>query len=336
VNALRTGLVALIWLAIALVVAVGVAGLAATMNRAPGTPARAELTWDGDQEAQPALDAATADLQALSDRVDELGATARDALSQVAAGDVDGLQQAIAKGTQTLTAIDAANGKLNGSVAAIPHSGADWALDLSGAMRHRYEELNRTTTIASGLETDWAAFSGRALDAATMTQLLTLHDTQSGDAAKEGTAGRYKSALTALDQSDATIAHARTLRDELAKTSDVTTLTSWIDRNAAYDAALRNLYRALVASNGRVTPAVSKAIDGERTARADLPADTRPLVVIMSDIAQGGLNQAVISIEQARGALSEALDTQQQLQTTPTEPPDATLAPDDGSASPSP
>ena len=41
----------------------------------------------------------------------------------------------------------------------------------------------------------------------------------------------------------------------------------------------------------------------------------------MSDIAQGGLNQAVISIEQARGALNEALDTQQQLQDTPTEPP---------------
>src|SRR5690242_8754006 len=106
VNALRTGLVALLWLAIALVIAVGVAGLAATMNRAPGTPARAELTWDGDREAQPALDAATSDLQALSDRVDDLGATARDALSQVAAGDVDGLQQAIAKGTLTLSAID--------------------------------------------------------------------------------------------------------------------------------------------------------------------------------------------------------------------------------------
>ena len=33
----------------------------------------------------------------------------------------------------------------------------------------------------------------------------------------------------------------------------------------------------------------------------------------MSDIAQGGLNQAVIAIEEARGALAEALDLQQQL-----------------------
>jgi hypothetical protein len=336
VNAIRTGLAAFIWLAIALVVAVGVAGLAATMSHTPGTPARAELTYDGDREIQPALDAATTNLEVLSDRVDDLGAAARDALTQVSAGDTDALQQTIAKGTLLLDAIDAANANLRGSVAAIPHSGSDWALAVSAAMRHRYEELDRTTAITSTLEGEWALFTGRALDAATITQLLALHDTQTTDAAKEGTAGRYKAALDALDESDATIARARALRDTLGKTSDVTTLTSWIDRNAAYDAALRDLYSALIASKGRVTPPVAKAFDAERAARAQLPADTRPLVVIMSDISQGGLNQAVISIEEARGALNEALDTQQQLQAAPTEPPDATLAPDDGSASPSP
>ena len=63
-----------------------------------------------------------------------------------------------------------------------------------------------------------------------------------------------------------------------------------------------------------MTDPVRKAFDGERAARAQLPRDTQALVVIMSDIAQGGLNQAVISIEQARGALGEALDVQEQLQ----------------------
>jgi hypothetical protein len=336
VNAIRTGVAGFIWVAIALLVALGVAGIAATMSHTPGTPARAELTYDGDREVEPALDAATADLQSLSDRVDDLGAAARNALTQVAAGDTDALQQTIANGTLLLDAIDAANAKLRGSVAAIPHSGDDWALDISNGTRHRYEELDRTTGITSTLEADWTLFTGRALDAATMTQLLALHDTQTANAAQEGTAGRYKAALDALDESDATIARANSLRDTLAKTSDVTTLTSWIDRNAAYDAALRQLYTALIESKGRVTPSVSKAFDNERAARAQLPADTRPLVVIMSDISQGGMNQAVISIEQARGALGEALDTQQQLQDAPTEPPDATLAPDDGSASPSP
>ena len=37
----------------------------------------------------------------------------------------------------------------------------------------------------------------------------------------------------------------------------------------------------------------------------------------MSDIARGGLNQAVIAIEEARGALSSAIDRQQQLQDPP-------------------
>jgi len=335
VNALRTVIAALLWLAVALVVAVGVAGIAATMSHAPGTPARAELTWDGDRQSEPAIDAATADLQALSDRVDDLGATARDALVQVSAGDVDALQGSITNGTLQLRAIDAANTKLGGSIAAIPHAGSDWALDVSGSTRQRYEELRKTSSLTSTLEADWAAFTGRALDAATMTQLLALHDTQTAAAAKEGTAGRYQEALKALDTSDATIARARGLRDSLAKSSDVSTLTSWIDRNAAYDAALRDLYEALIQSKGRVTATVRNAIDAEKAARAQLPPDTRPLVIIMSDIEQGGLNQAVISIEQARGALSAALDTQEQIKAGPSEPPDATMAPPvDASQSP--
>jgi hypothetical protein len=333
VNVLRTVIAAVVWLALALLIAVGVAGVAATMSRAPGSPARAELTWTGDHETGAALDAATTELQAVSDRVDDLGSTARDALSQVAAGDVDALQGSIAKGTLLLGAIDTANATLRASVDVVPHAGADWAMHVSADTRHRYDLLARTTELTSGLAGDWALFTGRALDAATMTQLLALHDTQAAGAARLGTAGSYRDALRALDDADATIARARTLRDSLAKTSDVTTLTSWIDRNAAYDAALRKLYEALIESKGRVTAPVRKAIDGERAARAQLPADTRPLVVIMSDIAQGGLNQAVISIEQARGALNDALDAQQQLQATPTEPPDATLPP---SADPSP
>ena len=102
------------------------------------------------------------------------------------------------------------------------------------------------------------------------------------------------------------IAQARDLRDDLAGSTDVATLTTWIDRNAAYDAALRRLYDALLDSDGRVTDRVRSAFEGEQAARRQLPPDTRGLVVIMSDIARGGLNQAVIAIEEARGALSSA------------------------------
>ena len=94
----------------------------------------------------------------------------------------------------------------------------------------------------------------------------------------------------------------------------MSTLTAWIDRNAAYDTALRRLYDALLSSKGRVTDKVRAGFDGEQAARHQLPPDTRGLVVIMSDIAEGGLNQAVISIEEARGAIGSALDLQHQMQ----------------------
>ena len=63
-------------------------------------------------------------------------------------------------------------------------------------------------------------------------------------------------------------------------------------------------------ARGRVTDDVRAAFAAEKEARARLPEDMRGLIVIMAEVAQGGLNQAVISIEEARGSLSAALDVQ--------------------------
>ncbi len=100
----------------------------------------------------------------------------------------------------------------------------------------------------------------------------------------------------------------------LAARVDTTTLVQWLDLNAAYDAALRTLYETILAADGVVTDEVRAAAEAEQSARARLPRDTRALVVIMNDVAQGGLNQAVISIEEARGALAAELDVQRSLQ----------------------
>jgi len=56
-----------------------------------------------------------------------------------------------------------------------------------------------------------------------------------------------------------------------------------------------------------VTKDVRAAIDAERAAKDRLPPDSRGLIVIMSEIGRGGMNSAVIAIEEARGRLSEAL-----------------------------
>ena len=60
-------------------------------------------------------------------------------------------------------------------------------------------------------------------------------------------------------------------------------------------------------ASGRVNSAVRKAMTEERKAKDRLPPDTRGLVLIMAEIGRGGMNGAVIAIEEARGQLSAAL-----------------------------
>lgn len=310
---LRTVGLAIVWLALAALIALGAAGIVASMNHIPGTDGRPELTWTDDQAARPALDAATDELQALSERVDQLATTARAALTAVNAGDVSALSTAIATGTGQIGSVEGQASRLDDALGTVAGAGNNPELALSPDVIHRYQALSATHGLTDGLRGDWAGFSGQALNAATLTNLLAQHDRQTVSAVTQGSAAHYQQALMLLDSADATIAQARTARDKLAATSDVSTLTNWIDRNAAYDAAVRRLYQALLSSKGRVTDKVRAAFAGEQSARRALPADTRALVVIMSEIAQGGLNQAVISIEQARGKIGAAIDLQQQL-----------------------
>lgn len=309
------------WSVLAALVSLGGGGVAAAFNHLPATAARPELTWAADGLAAPALDAATGRLQVLSDATDKLGISARAALTNLVSGDVAGLAKTVDAGTAQLAAIGSASDSLATSLAAVPYTTGHSELYLSAALRHRYDELLKTRTLTHGLEADWAVLSSRALNASTVPSLLALHDTQTAAAAKEGSAAHYTKALTLLNASDATIAKTRALRDHLGESADVTTLTTWLDLNAAYDRALRTLYKALLDSRGHVTSAVRKAFAGEQAARAALPRDTRAVVVIMASVAEGGLNQAVIDIEVARGSLLTALDLQQQLQSGGTPAP---------------
>jgi hypothetical protein len=319
-DTLRRLLARLAWLALAALIALGGAGLVASMDHLPGTSGRPELTWTGDRAAVPALGAATAELERLAADVETLGTSARLALAQVVAGSLDGLNATIADGTLQLAAVSAQATELETSLASVPGVGEGAAFRVSAGIRHRYDELATVIGVTNGLAADWTAFTGRALDAARLTGLLADHDARTATAAKEGAAAHYAVALEALDLSDALMAEARALRDRLASTTDVTTLTEWLDRNAAYDAALRTLYQSLIDANGRVTAAVRKAFAAEQAARERLPEDNRGLVVIMAEVAQGGLNQAVISIEEARGELDDALEVQRRLEEAPALP----------------
>jgi hypothetical protein len=309
---LRALLPRLAWLAVAAVIAAGSAGLVTAMQRQPAAT-EPELTFAGDEAARPALDAATDELRALSDEVEVFGATARQTLAAVVGGDLQGMEALITAGTSQLAIVDRQAAELEAAVAAVPGMGAGSELTISPDLRLRHAALLAATGLTAGFDAGWGMFTGRALAAASLTTLLMRHDEETAAAASEGSAAHYKEALALLDRSDATVAEGRALAQQLGEAADVSTLLTWLDRNAEYDAALRDLYQSLVDAKGRVTDTVRAAFAAEKEARARLPEDTRGLVVIMAEVAQGGLNQAVISIEEVRGSLSAALDAQADL-----------------------
>jgi hypothetical protein len=190
-----------------------------------------------------------------------------------------------------------------------PIVGTDAAgYELSDGVIARYERLVSASVATRDLDAAWARLTVGSLAASRLATTLAAHDAAVLDAAELGRDARYEEAATSLDLADAAIADSRALRDRLSATVDVSTLDEWLDRNEAYDQALRGLYDALGTVGGRVTDAVRDAIDAERRAKDRLPPDARGLILIMGEIGRGGMDSAVVTIEEARGRLDSRLD----------------------------
>jgi hypothetical protein len=303
----RRVVLAAIWVVVAILIALGAAGIVGAMANVPGTPARAELTYAGDQAIEPGLAAAESSLVDLAEEVRLLSDLGRRALTALVAGDIETLTTTVSDGEELATTIQNHADELRGELAGLPGIGPGDELILSAAVRDRQARALAALTPTEGLAAAWTRLAVGSVAATRVTGLLSEHDLTTAEAAALGRTGKYAEALEKLAESDRMIFEARNLRDSLAATIDVTTLGQWLDLNAQYDAALRTLYQTIMDANGRVTPEVRAAFEAEAAARERLPADTRALVIILSEIARGGLNQAVIGIEQARGELEAAL-----------------------------
>ncbi len=303
---LRRTSVAVAWLVAALVVALGAAGIVAALDHLPGGAGRPELTWTADRAVADDLDAASADLAALADAVGVLGGHGRAALAALVGRDSAGVAAALDAGAAALDAVDAAAAALAARLASIPLIGADRAIRHSAVTLARYDAAAAALAAVDPLRPAWEFLTAGVVPATELTGHLLAHDQIAATAIQYGGAAKYPQAIARIDEAAAELAAARTIRDRLAATVDVATLDQWIERNGAYDDALRSLWDALRLSSGRVTQAVRDAAAGERAARDLLPPDARALVVILGDVARGGLNQAVIVIEEARGSLLDA------------------------------
>jgi hypothetical protein len=305
------------WVAIALLISAGAAGLVVGMDHIPGTAARAELTADADAAAEAALDDAQAKLQDLTEEVKELGVLARGALASLSGQDLDTVQQSVDQGAELVAGISDRSRAIRAELLAIPGVGGPSAeLSTSADVRRRHAAMLDALAVTESLDDAWVDLTTGSLAAARLSRLLGDHDRIMGDAVLDGREGKYDSAIEKIDEASAVLTEADTMRVQLANTVDVSTLIEWIRRNRNYEDALRSLYATVVEAGGRQTAAVREAIAAERSARKELPPDARGLVVIMAEIGRGGLNGAVITIEEARGRLANALEA-----STPASPP---------------
>ncbi len=298
----------LVWLILIVLIALGAAGLVTGMDRPPGSAARPEVAYAGDAEVALLLDHAQAQLVAVADEVQALGTQARGALSALNGSEPATVDAAIAEGDRLVADITTRVAALRRELDQVPYLGTPQApLMLSDVVIARYAALVEAASTTGGLDADWRRLTVGSVSAAQMSALLAEHDRLVGEAAAHGVKAKYREALKVLDQAAERLAAARRLRDILIRTVDVTVLDEWLGRNAAYDVALRGLYKVSPVG-GRVTPAFREAYAAEAAARARLPPDSRGLVIIMAEIGRGGMNGAVIAIEEARGRLSAALE----------------------------
>jgi hypothetical protein len=310
---IRTGiarqLVRLGWLGLAAGLALGSAGIvAATQHPLTGNN-RAELTWGADQQLTVKLDAAVRDLALLNDDVETLGKMARNALANLAQVNQVGLTQAWDGGSNAVNSIAARAADLTKRLNCDTWSDAQ-ALELSKiyspALVDRYHNVCLAITSVAPLRADWESLVAGSRTAMQVATDINTHDQIAADALQLATQGRYPDALAKLQGATAAIADAASITAELAKTTDVSTLSNWLTRTTGMDDSLEVLWQAMIDSNGRITPQVTAALKNESDAKALLPDDNSVLQVVLYELA-GNLTSDGISIETARGALADAI-----------------------------
>jgi hypothetical protein len=156
-------------------------------------------------------------------------------------------------------------------LARIPYvARTDTGLLVSRAVVTRHAALVAALEGTAGLQDAWVRLTTGSVAATRLGSLLAQHDEQVTDAAALGRAAatrtRWRDSRGGRDAR-----RGPTLRNQLANTVDVTVLDEWLDRNAAYDVALRGLYTAYAKVGSRVTDELRDAIAAERAARRDLP-----------------------------------------------------------------
>jgi hypothetical protein len=298
---------ALAWTVLAAAVALGAAGLESQLIHPPGGASRAELTYTTDHALQARLDTAAASIADISGNVDRMADAAKAALGSISNVDPTQLKVNLERGSGAAALISSAALDLRTSLAGLPGDGPDKTVFYSNAVLVRRAQILAAMDTALSLAKDWQQVTTGSLSAARAAELLNDHEVTIFQASQLGTKSQFSDAIALIEQAKVTLEDIVSLRDQIVTGAQVTVLDEWIQRHTAYDAALENLYKGLQKSNGRNTLIVQQLVRQEAAARANLPPDNRAIIVVVAQIAQGGLNQAVIAINEAQGRIESAL-----------------------------
>jgi hypothetical protein len=317
----RRLLMAVGWTVVAAILALASAGLVGQLSHPPGDARREELTWAADQRLGTQLDEVSAGLADLGELVDSLADDARAALIAVSSADTTSLQEALDGGAARAATIDSTAIRLRTALEALPGDGPDAAMTYSNATLVRRAAILAALDAVAGLSDEWTRVASRSHDAASLIVAIGDHDSTLVDAAAAGVKARYATAIGLCNDALDVMAQISDMRARFVPTDEVTVLDDWIARHQRYDEALLALYTALKKSGGVRNPKVDAAYREQKAALADLPSDNRAIVVILAEVAQGGLNQAVVAIEDARGRIDEAIAEATSSEAPSSEPP---------------
>lgn len=300
----------LFWTALFAVLAAGGAGLVGQAWHPPGSPVRAELTYPGDAALDARLDAATAGLAEIADEVEVLADAAKTALAEVTSSESERLRAAVERGDEAATTIEGRAAALRVALADLPGTGPTVTIEYSNATLVRRSTVLAAIEAASGLAVHWRQVAARATETANLTTQIARHDQTVIAAAADGKERRYQRAIRVLDEALLIVVDIQSRRARLIAGTEGTVLDEWITRSRDFDTALKNLYAALdecACPGGPYTVAVQFANRDMELAKAQLPPDRRTIIVIVSEVTAGGLTEAVIAIEDARGQIEDAL-----------------------------
>ncbi|MGD0862287.1 MAG: hypothetical protein ABSA21_05940 [Candidatus Limnocylindrales bacterium] len=303
-------LVRVAWLGLAVLLALGSAGIVAATGQPPQGDNRPELTYGADQVLSNRLDAAIHDLNTLNNDVVVLGQMARDVLSNLSQVNEAGLDAAYTDGDKAVSEIDAGAAKLSSEFQCATSwtsaREADLARTYSRTMIDRWHQVCVAIDSVAPLKDNWAAMENGARVAMQVADDINNHDSTGAQALQLATQGRYPEALAMLAQASASLADAQRIATNLATVGDVSTLTEWLQRSKGMDDALALLWQTMIDSNGRVTAQVTAALKAVNDAQALLPDNSDILQVVLYEMA-GDLTSDGIAIETAKGQLASAL-----------------------------